>query len=175
MNAFVIRLAVILFLFFLGAFIASATGKNFLALVVWFTPLTTWTLRLGFRKSLFIIIPFLVFADILWDGSFGPLFLAGFLLSTMTTYVAVRIESQSSYFQAALYSITIAVWASFVLAVDIFWKADGFSLEGFQIFGGVFMLQLLTSVLVFLPLTALINRTESWLDTSYRDQMKKIR
>lgn len=175
MNAFIIRFAVILLLFFMGAFVASITGKNTLVLGVWFTAITVWTLHLGFRKALLIIIPFLVFADILWDGKFGPLFLGGFLLATMTTYVAVRIETQSSFFQTVLYSLAIAVWASAVIGVDIFWQTKGMSLEGLQTFGGEFILQLLTTALVFLPLTAFMNSTESWLDTSYRDQMKKIR
>lgn len=175
MTTFLVRLFLILILFMVGTLVNNLTGQSVLAIPVWFIGITTWTLLLNFRKALFIIIPFLVLADVLWDGRLGPVFLGGFLLATGTTYLAVRIETRSWLLQTMVYSFLISIFSLFVLWASIAEPSYFSSLPDFKMLGELYLYQLIVTALLITPLSGFIHRAESWLDTSYKEQYKKIR
>jgi hypothetical protein len=175
MSAFFVRLLIILILFTLGAFVTSLSGNTALSIPVWFIAVTTWTLALGFRRALFVIIPFLIWADVLWDGTLGPLFLGGFLLATATTYLTVRIETRSYTLKTALYTLLITLFSLFVIWISFSEPPYLFPKSNFLMLGKIFCWQLLITILFIIPLSESINRVEEWLDNSYREQLKKIR
>lgn len=175
MSVFFVRLFIILILFFVGALINALTAQSALNIPIWFIGVTAWTLYLDYRRALFIIIPFLILADVLWDGTLGPVFLGGFLLATATTYLAVRIETSSHALQMAVYSIVISVFSLFVIWISVSEPPFLFPMSDWGMLGKIFLLQLLFTILFIVPLSALINRLEAWLDSSYREQFQKIR
>ena len=175
MQAFLVRFLVVASLFLLGSFLEALTGLSYIAIALWFVALVSWTLLLGFRRALFIIIPFLLFADVLWDAKIGMLFLAGFLTTTGTAYVAVRIEDRSQLLQTAVYSLMIAFFATLVTWIPMGWPRALFTPDNLVIISKVFAVQLTSAALLFIPFFTLFRRIEAGLDTSYREQSKKIR
>lgn len=175
MKVLFFRFSLIATLFLVGAFLSGLSGLSYLSLPVWYTAVVVWTLTLGFRKALVIIIPFLIVADVLWDAKIGPVFLAGFLLATATTYISVRIETQSHGLKSFLYSILVGLFASLVLAITFFYPHFLFTVATILLLVKIGALLLLISALLFIPLSSYINWVEQWLDTSYQEQSKKIR
>lgn len=175
MQVFFFRSLVLLALFFLGSLVASLTAENYSALTVWFIAITAWTLLLGFRRALFIILPFLLLADVLWDGRIGELFLGGFLLATATTYLAVRIGTHSELLRWAIYSVLVSFFASLVVWISLAWPNLWLTGGNFVIFGKIFLWQLFLTLILYVPIFTGIRKIENFLDTSYQDQSKKIR
>lgn len=175
MSAFFIRSATVLALFLLSSFLESLIGRPFLAVSIWFIAVSTWTLFLGFRKALWILIPFLVIADVLWDGTVGPVFLSGFLLATATTYIAVRIEDRSAILQIVIACFLISVCAALAVITPSFWYQNTLRFLEMKMIGGIFLWILVITILFFIPVRKIIKQIERWLDTSKQEQMRKIR
>lgn len=175
MQAFLFRSLALLLLFFLGAFGASLTAHSYLAIPFWFIAITAWTHTLGFRKALFIVIPFLLFADVLWDGKIGELFLGGFLLATATTYLAVRIETRSQMLQWAGYSFLVATSSTVVVWISLAWPNEWLAVANLPLAGKIFLWQFGTTIIFYPLLSRGIQKLEAFLDNSYREQIQKIR
>ncbi len=175
MKAFFVRSLVIASLFFLGGFLAALTDKSFSALPVYFVAVTVWTLHLGFRKALWVVIPFLLLTDVLWDGVIGGVFLGGFLLATATTYLAVRIETRSQSLQVLVYSTLVGCFSALVVWIAVTAPSFTLTFPTSILIGKTFVLQLFIAILFFIPLSYWIQKTEAWLDTSYQEASKKIR
>lgn len=175
MHAFLVRSAVILALLFSGAFLAGLTGRHFLAISVWFVAVSVWTLTLGFRRALLIIIPFLLLLDTLWDGTVGSLFLFGFFLATLVTYIVVRIEEQAALLQNVIYSVLTSFLAT-LATLDLFWwqKTNIILTEPQEVLK-IFLWFLGIILILFSVEKKLLTRVERWLDASYREQLQKIR
>lgn len=169
------RLAVILGLFFLSAFLISATGKSFIGVVPFFMAIVVWTLQLGFRRALFIILPFLFFADILWDNTLGPLMLFGFTLTSGLTFVATRIEAQSQFIQMLLSLIFVTFFSSIVVIYPLLTQSLYVFVANQSSIWSILVWNGLCALVVYFPIQRIILRTETFLDTSYHDQMRKIR
>ena len=175
MQVFLVRFLLIALLFLCGSFLAALTGLGYVAITLWFVALVSWTLLLGFRRALFIIIPFLLFADVLWDAKIGMLFLAGFLTTTGTAYIAVRIEDRSQLLQAVVYSIMVASFATGAIWIPIGWPRALFDAPVILLAGKVFAVQLVGALLLFVPVHTFFRWVETRLDRSYQEQAKKIR
>lgn len=175
MKALLIRFVVIGSLFLGGSFLASVTLQSYLALPIWYLAVAIWTLTLGLRKALWIIIPFLVVADVLWDGKIGAVFLAGFLLATLTTYLEIRIETRSRSLQVLVYSFLVGLASAFVLTIGLGWPNFFFPASSLTLLLGIFSLQWLAAIVFFLPLSSYLRAIENLLSISYREQSKKIR
>jgi hypothetical protein len=175
MKVFFFRFSIIATLFLIGAFLSGLTGQSYLALPVWYTAVVAWTLTLGFRKALVIVIPFLIVADVLWDAKIGAVLLVGFLLATATTYLSVRIETQSQGLQSFLYSILVGIFATLVIALALLYPDLLLTPSAVMLLLKIGAIELVTSALLYLPLSSYINWVEKWMDTSYQEQSKKIR
>lgn len=175
MSVFFIRSTTVLALFLLGSFLGSLTEKPFVAVAIWFIAISTWTLFLGFRKALLIIVPFLVVADVLWDGTIGPVFFSGFLLATATTYIAVRIEERSVVLQMVIASFLISICTTLAVITPSFWYQNPLSVPEVKMIGSIFLWILVITIIFLLSVRKVINRIEVWLDTSKQEQMRKIR
>lgn len=175
MSVFLARVFIILGLFALSAFLVSLTANSALAIPIWFTAVSTWTLILGFRKALAINIPFLIFADVLWDGTVGAIFLGGFLLATATTYTAARVEAQSYLLKTAFHTFLISFFAALVIWLTLAFPDAWFSFALLAVTLKIWGWQALVTVISIVPISEILTRVEAWFDQSYRDQWQKIR
>ncbi len=175
MKVFLVRFILVALLFLGGAFLSSISEKSYLALPLWYSAVAVWTLFLGYRKSLFIVIPFLLLADVLWDGKVGPVFLAGFLLGTAATYLTVRIETRSRTLQTLIYSLLIGLASSLAIGASFGIIMAPEALSGLAFLLKMSVIQFFAAAVFFPALSWTIQGAEKWLDTSYREQMKKIR
>jgi hypothetical protein len=175
MKVFFVRFILIAILFLGGAFLSSISEKSYLALPLWYSAVAIWTLILGYRKSLLIVIPFLLLADVLWDGKVGAVFLVGFLLGTATTYLTVRIETRSRTLQMLIYSLLIGLASSLAIGASLGITSATEMLSTLGFLPKVSVIQFLAAAIFFPIVSWIIQGAEKWLDTSYREQMKKIR
>lgn len=175
MQVFFFRSLMLLALFFLGAFTAGLTDNNYSAICIWYLAIVAWTLLLGFRKALWIVLPFLLLSDILWDGKLGAVFFMGFFLAMATTYLSARIETRSEILQWLLYSSVVCIFSSCTVVSSVVWPNLDMNPPMFLLIGKIIFWQLLIALIFSIPLFQSIRKIENFLDTSFLDQSKKIR
>ena len=175
MAAIIIRTGIIFALFFLGSLFEGFFGRAGFALPLWFAAVTVWTLFYGFRSALFLVIPFLFIADLLWDGTIGALFFFGFALATLTTFAAVRIKTHSFLFQTFVYSMFIGFLSTCVPATFLFLKRQSIEVGEILLLLSTFFLHFIIALFFFPVFSHITSRVEKMLDTTYREQMKRIR